>query len=84
MLEAKTTGALGVIVADRAWLVLALVVAYAMARGVVALSTHPDGSGTVTMSPVASTVGSTAGSFAVTVATKSGARTEPAGASVPV
>jgi hypothetical protein len=44
MLVAKFAGgALGVIIAVRAWPVLALVVAYANVKGVLALSTQPWG-----------------------------------------
>ena len=45
---------------------LALDAVRVYAKGVVVLSTHPTGSAPVTIRPVASTVGLTAGSFDVT------------------
>jgi hypothetical protein len=54
------------------------------ALGVMVLSTQPVGSGIVTMRPVESTLGLTAGSLDATVKVASEGNAEPTGASVPV
>ena len=59
-------------------------VEYAISNGVVALSTHPVGRGTVTIRPVGSTVGNTAGSLEVTLKDVPAGNAAPTGERVPV
>ena len=61
-----------------------VLVEYAIASGVVGFSTHPVGNGMVTIKPVGSTVGETAGSFDVTVKVVPAGYCAPNGESVPV
>lgn len=75
-----TTGADGVMVAESE---AGAVVVYVIASGVAAFSTQPAGRGTVTIRPVGSTVGRTAGSLEVTVKV-SVVKSAPTGDSVPV
>jgi hypothetical protein len=85
LLGRPTGGALGVMVAESNHPgLLALVASYEYASGVVVLSTHPVGRDPVTIRPVESTVGLTAGSFDETLNTASDGNAEPAGLSTPV
>lgn len=84
MLVGNGAGIEGVIVAVIEAPALTLAAVYTTLNGDAGLSTKVEGSGMVTIKPVASTVGVTVGSLETRVKVVSAAKAEPAGASVPV